>query len=166
MEVPNDAEQPAEDVTEQALLRQFLADRDVPCPACGYNIRQLQRNTCPECGRGLKLVLGVVGPSNCWITALVASLVPAACGLPFQILILIALAYGENFSDIVREPSAVLFLFLVFYSLCCWVFSILLLVMRQRFMRLRAQAQNGIASALVIADVVGVILILALFGSL
>ncbi len=31
-------------------LRDFLAGRDVPCPACGYNLRGLAAPVCPECG--------------------------------------------------------------------------------------------------------------------
>jgi hypothetical protein len=31
-------------------LRRYLADHDVPCPACGYNLRGLEGEVCPECG--------------------------------------------------------------------------------------------------------------------
>jgi len=31
-------------------LRSFLADRNAPCPACGYGLRGLVGNRCPECG--------------------------------------------------------------------------------------------------------------------
>ncbi len=34
-------------------LRQFLAGHNVLCPGCGYNLRDLQSNLCPECGRYL-----------------------------------------------------------------------------------------------------------------
>lgn len=34
-------------------LRRYLAERDVPCPGCGYNLRGLGENCCPECGREL-----------------------------------------------------------------------------------------------------------------
>jgi hypothetical protein len=32
-------------------LRAFLAERDVACPGCGYNLRNLTKNVCPECAR-------------------------------------------------------------------------------------------------------------------
>jgi predicted RNA-binding Zn-ribbon protein involved in translation (DUF1610 family) len=32
------------------LLRAYLADRDVPCHACGYNLRNATDFYCPECG--------------------------------------------------------------------------------------------------------------------
>lgn len=39
------------------LLHAFLADRDVPCPHCGYNLRGLQAGVCPECKHDLRLKL-------------------------------------------------------------------------------------------------------------
>jgi hypothetical protein len=44
---------------EDALLKAYLAERDVPCRLCGYNLRGLQRATCPECKQAL--ILGVTG---------------------------------------------------------------------------------------------------------
>ena len=34
---------------DAALLAAYLAERDVPCPACGYNLRGLKAQACPEC---------------------------------------------------------------------------------------------------------------------
>ncbi len=31
-------------------VRRFVAGRDVPCPKCDYNLRDLERGECPECG--------------------------------------------------------------------------------------------------------------------
>lgn len=42
---------------EEELLRAWLRDRDVPCPGCGYNLRGLTRNVCPECGE--VVILGI-----------------------------------------------------------------------------------------------------------
>ena len=137
--------------TDQDMLRQFLADRDVACPACRYNIRQLQTSTCPECGRDLFLTVGAVGLSNTWIAALVGALVPAGCGFPIVVLLLIALSQGAPLSELTSEPEGIIFLLLVFYALCCVVFSILLIVMRGGFMRLPPKAQSGIAAALLMA---------------
>ncbi|MEO0482960.1 MAG: hypothetical protein AAF138_05010 [Planctomycetota bacterium] len=36
-------------------LRTYLKDRDAPCPRCGYNLRDLQRTSCPECGLPLRI---------------------------------------------------------------------------------------------------------------
>jgi len=39
-------------------LREFLAERDVACPGCGYSLRGVEQASCPECGEGLALEIG------------------------------------------------------------------------------------------------------------
>ncbi|MGA2499887.1 MAG: hypothetical protein ABSH20_19290 [Tepidisphaeraceae bacterium] len=68
------------------FLRQFLADRDMPCPSCGYNLRSLQSSRCPECGDELKLVVGMVEPRQ---AALLTGLVAIASGMGLSGLLLI-----------------------------------------------------------------------------
>lgn len=41
--------EPAGDCGE--LLLQFLDRRSVPCPRCGYDLRDLTRSVCPECAK-------------------------------------------------------------------------------------------------------------------
>ncbi len=41
--------------TDAELLRAFLADRDVRCPSCRYNLRGLPGTRCVECGEELEL---------------------------------------------------------------------------------------------------------------
>src|SRR5262245_28730679 len=36
----------------------FLKGRSAPCPRCGYDLRDIQRATCPECGEALVLKVG------------------------------------------------------------------------------------------------------------
>lgn len=51
-------------------LRTFLADRNVPCPKCQYNLRALQQPLCPECGAPLELGVLVAGRAaavNSWL---------------------------------------------------------------------------------------------------
>jgi len=45
----------AEADTRDAALVELLGDTDAPCPKCGYNLRGVQRTTCPECGATLTL---------------------------------------------------------------------------------------------------------------
>jgi len=35
---------------DQTALREYLAEQDVTCPNCGYNLRGLSASKCPECG--------------------------------------------------------------------------------------------------------------------
>ena len=44
---------------ESQLLANFLDQRDVPCPRCGYNLRNITRGRCPECGDELRLALSL-----------------------------------------------------------------------------------------------------------
>ena len=77
---------------EQALL-EFLADRDMPCPACGYNLRMLNKPTCPECGLPIKLTVGSqVAFRRTWAIALCLSGMIAGVGMVF---ILVTIASGK-----------------------------------------------------------------------
>jgi hypothetical protein len=67
-------------------LRHYLAQYDAPCPGCGYNLRGLTGDTCPECGDALRL--GVVGSGRSgrarwkvWAAHPVALVLAATVGL-------------------------------------------------------------------------------------
>jgi hypothetical protein len=49
-------------VTSGPTLRDLLAAHDVPCDGCRYNLRGQTGETCPECGRPIKIerVRGVI----------------------------------------------------------------------------------------------------------
>ncbi len=47
---------------DQAQLRDYLATRDVPCPACGYNLRGLTSGRCPECNLEVVLTVRLAEP--------------------------------------------------------------------------------------------------------
>lgn len=40
------------------LLAEFLSMNDAPCAICGYNLRSLPGNVCPECGHRFGLRIG------------------------------------------------------------------------------------------------------------
>src|SRR5438874_13518735 len=64
---------------ERALI-DFVHDRDVGCPLCGYNLRRLMSRRCPECGRELELRVGLSEPrQGAWVTAQIA--IAAAAGV-------------------------------------------------------------------------------------
>ena len=54
-------------MTDSELIKSYLADRDVPCPACGYNLRGVEGSKCPECGKGICLS---IHPASWTITKL------------------------------------------------------------------------------------------------
>jgi hypothetical protein len=78
-------------------LTLFLAERDAPCPACGYNLRRLLLPVCPECGERLELRVGMVEPRmGLWITGLMASASGAGFNLLLLGYILITLAWRRG----------------------------------------------------------------------
>ena len=46
------------------LVCAFLANQDVACPKCGYNLRGVGEPTCPECGRAIELAISSPGRSR------------------------------------------------------------------------------------------------------
>lgn len=58
---------------EPQLLITFLADRDLPCPICHYNLRGVIEARCPECGS--TIALGISSPQSHigpWLLATIA----------------------------------------------------------------------------------------------
>ena len=64
----------------------FLRGRDVSCPGCAYNLRDLTADRCPECGQQLELAMRLVEPRQ---GALIAGLVGLAAGAGFGGLLLL-----------------------------------------------------------------------------
>jgi len=61
------------------LLRDYLAERDEPCPVCGYSLRGLTGPSCPECGASLRLAIAPQRAGDkAWLMGLIA--ISAALG--------------------------------------------------------------------------------------
>lgn len=73
---------------DHVLLRTFLAERDAPCPSCGYNLRGLTAARCPECNQVLVLKVGLAEPR---LGAWIAGIVGLAAGAGFSGLLLVSL---------------------------------------------------------------------------
>ena len=54
------------------MLLDFVRDRDVACPSCGYNVRNLTKPVCPECEEPLVLKVGGKTYPVRWLLATVA----------------------------------------------------------------------------------------------
>jgi hypothetical protein len=75
------------------LLRDFLSGRDVPCPNCEYNLRDLQGPLCPECGEKIMLQVGLAEPRQ---GLLIAGLVGLSAGAGMSGLLLIYIVIQLN----------------------------------------------------------------------
>lgn len=68
------------------FLREFLAERDAPCPMCDYNLRALTDDRCPECGSEVEVKVGLTEPR---LTGFIAGIVALAMGLGFNAIVLV-----------------------------------------------------------------------------
>jgi hypothetical protein len=117
-------------------LVEFLQDRDASCPLCGYNLRNLTDETCPECRHELRLTVGVDGVRFGWFLAAVTpSLFSGIAAVLMLILALTAQAAGA-----VDLPPVIYLLALV--GLTSGAVGLVLIVRRHRFIRLRPQVQR------------------------
>lgn len=101
--------------SEHDLLREFLAQRDAPCPACGYNLRGLREPRCPECNQQLRMSVALLEPAlGLWLAA-VLGIGAVGAGALFMLLGVVILSLSEKrwprdeeFVLIVLIPAAVL----------------------------------------------------------
>ena len=70
---------------EQDHLVEYLADRNVACVSCGYNLRGIRGGRCPECNEELVLRVGLAEPR---LGSVIAFLAGAWCcaGTTFAVL--------------------------------------------------------------------------------
>jgi hypothetical protein len=69
-----------------AALSTFLADRDAPCPCCGYSLRGLTSDRCPECNESLALRVGLAEPR---LAMFIAGLLGPAAWSGFFLVVLL-----------------------------------------------------------------------------
>ena len=81
-----------------AHLLEYLRGRDVLCPLCGYDLRDLTEPRCPECRQDLALTVGVTRLRFGW---LIVTIVPGmfsgvAAGLLLIPMLMVPLLGGER----------------------------------------------------------------------
>ena len=72
--------------SDQELLQTFLRERDVACPRCEYNLRNLVGDRCPECGDELVLRVNLSEPK---MAAFLTGLIGLAAGAGFSGLLIL-----------------------------------------------------------------------------
>jgi hypothetical protein len=71
--------------TDLDALREYLATRDAACPSCGYNLRGLTSDRCPECHQEIALRVSLVDPR---VGLFLVGVVGWALGAGFSVLLL------------------------------------------------------------------------------
>lgn len=66
-------------------LKDFLSDQDAACPSCGYNLRGLTSQMCPECQEHLVLGVRLAEPK---LKAFIATVLGLAVGGGFSAMLL------------------------------------------------------------------------------
>jgi hypothetical protein len=142
--------------TDGDLLNTYLADRDVPCPRCGYNLRGLSGRRCPECGDELTLRIGLVEPRmTAYLTALGASCAGVGGSGLFT-----ALAMSVADANWWRETSAKLLLVLLVVASAMLALA---LWKRRRFRAAPIAVQWTLAGAACLIVATLSVLVVALF---
>jgi len=136
---------------DDAALLHWLANRDVACPLCKYNLRGLTRPRCPECGNAIRLGVTLADPYlRAWITLAASVCTGAGVGLLF-LYAMIRAGPSNLFNG---APGEIVFAIINFISLV--PAAIIVLVTRRRFQRLSRKVQWWISIA-------GLILVLSAF---
>ena len=133
------------DPAQDALLLAFLKDRDVACPLCQYNLRDLTITTCPECGETIELAVRARDVVvQAWTTLVVALSLPAGVGV-YVVLIGIRRGWPS-----LHDPDAP-----VFYTFIGMIpLAVTAVAMRRKFLRLSRSAQFCITALAVCGAVV------------
>jgi hypothetical protein len=117
-------------------LIEFLQNRDAPCPLCGYNLRNLTENTCPECHQTLQLTVGVHNMRFGWFLATVTpGLFSGIAAILMLTLVLV--------STIKRAgPLPPVIFLLALFGLISGTIAMILITRRHHFVQLRPQVQR------------------------
>jgi len=85
--------EPPGHANEIDLLLTFLRERDVRCPRCGYNLRNLTQPTCPECREALSLKVDVQPLVIRWLLMTIAP--GMFCAIVLGIFLFLSMRHGS-----------------------------------------------------------------------
>ena len=124
------------------LLLGYVRGRDVECPKCGYNLRNLTRPVCPECREELRLTVGLVKARFAWF---VATLIPGAFSGICAFLLLIPITLSSLLGG---GPVSTPMILLDAFGWSSGLFAIGLFMARHRFLLLPRNRQIAWASVM------------------
>ena|ERR1051325_4445217 len=117
--------------SEETHLLAWLENRDIKCPVCDYNLRDLQKPVCPECSAPLALAVASpnLSPGH-WIAAIVFVALGAGFdGVVSVILTIAVIMDGPNTPAERVRAGVMLGSFLILTCLCV---SVILWIYRSR----------------------------------
>jgi hypothetical protein len=129
------------DPQQAELLQALLRERDLPCPLCTYNLRNLTGTRCPECGGALKLQVGLVEPR---LAAYVTLLTGCCVGLGGSALFTMVAFRAAPLSWWQKTPAITLLIQLLMTGVLLPV----ILARRAQFRRASVARQRALAAAL------------------
>jgi hypothetical protein len=113
-------------------LRMFLSARDVACPGCRYNLRDLSASRCPECGDELVLRVGLAEPRQ---AAMIAGLIGLSSGAGLFGLLLIYIVIRRYIVGDLGPPAR----FVIIIAACFIIQGLSLLIWLWRWRAIRRQ---------------------------
>ncbi len=122
-------------------LVEFLQDRDAPCPLCGYNLRNLTDNVCPECRHELRLTVGVTKPMFLWFLLAMTPCTFAGIAAGLTLIPVIVQWLGG------AGPPPAILVTLVLLGLASAVGGLMLIRHRFAFLRQEPRRQRRLAVA-------------------
>lgn len=143
---------------DRGWLLGFVKDRHVPCPRCGYDLRNLESPRCPECGEPLCLRVGLSTPRFGWLLIAVApGLFSGVCAtlLAFPL-------YRFRNAGPGNGPPAAMYLAEAFGVVSCAA-ACVLYRKRRVFLGWAARRQGLAASAVWLVHIVAFVALLASF---
>ena len=147
---------------ESELLKQLLALREIPCPVCGYNLRGIESDKCPECGAKLDLR---VGSSDLKLGLWIAAILGVALPLGFGVIMTLLFSYIVFFERLHGAGEENMLGLLLLLTIVEGVALGLLLRKRKNFWRNTIQYQRTIATMCIgVSAILTTIVIAVLFN--
>lgn len=145
MDPTAESARPDDDLIE---LARFLHRRDLACPLCASNLRDLTSRYCPRCRRELCLSVGLAEPYvRAWVA--MTSALCAMAGIGMWVLLMICKAGWPRSESGLFQLSIVVFLASI-------PLAILGIVKRKRMLRMPRGGQAALALTAIVALVASV----------
>ncbi|MEX0655701.1 MAG: hypothetical protein WD151_16380 [Phycisphaeraceae bacterium] len=130
------------------LLLAYVRDRDVPCPRCRYNLRDIERPYCPECGTQPTLTVGdPQQPLGAWLLLTVVLWIGAAWGFEFIVWVVIDLFTDQGYWQYWLTDGLVHLFFSLIY-IACLPLAVAMLLTRRWYCRMPGTVQWSVAGIL------------------